>query len=129
MPEALELVIPAESAQLSELRSRIDAWAGPYLPEPALEDLKLAITEACANAMVHSGTEEIRVSVRLEDACVEVVVEDDGIYRELLTHVKDYDSDAHRGLMLMAALVDDLTLHRGTETSVGTTVHMRKCLF
>ena len=60
-------------------------WAGPYLPEAVLEDLKLAITEACANAVLHSGTQEIRISVRLVDSCVEVVVEDDGIYRELLT--------------------------------------------
>ena len=128
MTDSLELVIPAESAELRVLRHRIDVWAGPYLPEAVLEDLKLAITEACANAVLHSGTQEIRISVRLVDSCVEVVVEDDGIYRELLTSVDD-DSDAHRGLELMTALVDDLTLYPGTESRGGTTVHMRKCLF
>jgi serine/threonine-protein kinase RsbW len=125
--DSLELVIPAETAELRALRDQIDAWAGPYLPEEALQDLKLAITEACANAVLHSGTHEIRIWVRFVDSCVEVVVEDDGIYRELLTSPDD-DADAHRGLALMAALVDDLTLHPGTESRLGTTVRMRKCL-
>jgi anti-sigma regulatory factor (Ser/Thr protein kinase) len=125
--DALELVIPAESAELRALRRRIDVWAGPYLPESVLQDLQIAITEACANAVVHSGTQEIRISVRLVDSCVDVVVEDDGIYRELLSSAED-DSDAHRGLALMAALVDDLTLYPGTESRAGTTVRMRKCL-
>ena len=127
MTDALELVIPAESAELRVLRRQIDLWAGPYLPELVLEDLKLAITEACANAVLHSGTQEIRISVRFVDSCVEVVVEDDGIYRELIVGVEDV-SDAHRGLELMAALVDDLTLNRGTKSRAGTTVRMRKCL-
>ena len=126
MTHALELVIPAESAELRALRRQIEIWAGPYLPASVMEDLKLAITEACANAVLHSGTKEIRVSVRFVDACVEVVVEDDGIYRELRASVDD--ADAHRGLALMGALVDDLTLSRGTESRAGTTVRMRKCL-
>ena len=126
MSNSLELTIPAESAELRALRHQIDIWAGPYLPDAVLQDLKLAITEACANAVVHSGTQEVRVSVRFVDDCVEVVVEDDGIYRELLSSADD-DSDAHRGLALMAALVDDLTLYPGTESRVGTTVRMRKC--
>jgi serine/threonine-protein kinase RsbW len=125
--DSLELVIPAETAELRALRDQIDAWAGPYLPEEVLQDLKLAITEACANAVLHSGTQEIRISVRFVERCVDVIVEDDGIYRELLSSADD-DSDAHRGLALMAALVDDLTLHPGTESRLGTTVRMRKCL-
>jgi anti-sigma regulatory factor (Ser/Thr protein kinase) len=124
--DSLQLTIPAESAELRALRGQIDVWAGPYLPEAVLQDLKLAITEACANAVLHSGTLEIRISVRLVGDCVEVVVEDDGIYRELLTSPED-DSDAHRGLALMATLVDDLTLYPGTESHAGTTVRMRKC--
>ncbi len=127
MADSLELVIPAERAELRALRRQIEVWAGPYLPDDVLQDLKLAITEACANAVVHSGTQEIRVSVRFVNACVEVVVEDDGIYREIRSRV-DEDSDEHRGLELMNALVDDVTLYPGTESRAGTTVRMRKCL-
>ena len=126
MSEGLEVVIPADSAELSELRRRVDVWAGPYLLPAALQDLKLAITEACANAVQHSGTSEIRVSVRFVEDCVEVVVEDDGIYLVQLYGLDD-DPEAHRGLALMAAMVDTLTLRRGTESSTGTTVRMRKC--
>lgn len=126
MADGLDVVIPADSAELSELRRRVDVWAGPYLPLAAVQDLKLAITEACANAVQHSGTSEIRVSVRLVDDCVEVIVEDDGVYLVRLYGIDD-DAQTHRGLALMAAMVDDLTLRRGTESSAGTTVKMRKC--
>ena len=126
MADGLDVVIPADSAELSELRRRVDAWAGPYLPQAAVQDLKLAITEACANAVLHSGTSEIRVSVRLVDDCVEVIVEDDGIYRVRIYGIDDIQ-EAHRGLALMAAMVDDLTLRPGSESRVGTTVRMRKC--
>ena len=121
MGDGLDVVIPADSAELSELRRRVDAWAGPYLPPAAVQDLKLAITEACANAVQHSGTSEIRVSVRLVDDCVEVIVEDDGVYLVRRYGIDD-DEQTHRGMALMAAMVDDLTLRPGTESSAGTTV-------
>ncbi|MEP6759356.1 MAG: ATP-binding protein [Actinomycetota bacterium] len=122
----LRIVFPADAAELRDVRHRIAAWAAPYLSASDVEDLKLAVTEACANAVQHSGTQEIRVTISLDGSCVEVVVEDDGVYQMHLSGVAG-DPGAHRGLILMAAMVDDLSLQRGTEKRTGTRVRLVKC--
>jgi anti-sigma regulatory factor (Ser/Thr protein kinase) len=114
-----------ESA-LADVRRFVEAEASAYLSPAFVQDLQLAVTEACANSIRHSGTAEIRVSVALLAACVEVVVADDGVYRMTLP-VVDGEAQSHRGMYLMAAMVDDFSLHRGTEHAVGTTVRLVKC--
>ena len=42
----VELSYPASSTTLREIRDRLDQVAGPLLTPAALEDLKLAVTEA-----------------------------------------------------------------------------------
>jgi anti-sigma regulatory factor (Ser/Thr protein kinase) len=37
------------------------------------------------------------------------------------------EAQSHRGMYLMAAMVDDFSLHRGTEVRAGTTVRLVKC--
>jgi anti-sigma regulatory factor (Ser/Thr protein kinase) len=41
--------------------------------------------------------------------------------------VVEGDAQAHRGMYLMAAMVDDFSVHRGTERALGTTVRLVKC--
>jgi anti-sigma regulatory factor (Ser/Thr protein kinase) len=120
-------VFPASrDGVLSDVR-RFVAEEGGNVVALFVHDLQLAVTEACANAIVHSGTSEIRVSIRpVGSRCVEIVVEDDGVYR---THLPAADGDAtgHRGMFLMAALVDEITLRRGTDDRHGTVVRLLKC--
>ena len=104
----------AESRSLlSDVRRFVAAASEPYLEQPSVHDLVLAVTEACANAIRHSGTAEVRVTVHVDGRCVEIVVEG--------------DAGSHRGMYLMAAMVDDFSLHRGTDASAGTTVRLLKC--
>jgi serine/threonine-protein kinase RsbW len=118
---------PAESdSLLADVRRYVAAAAEPYLEEPSIHDLVLAVTEACANAIRHSGSDEIRVTVTAHERCVEVTVEDDGVYRMSLP-VVDGDAGSHRGLYLMAAMVDDFSVRRGTAARTGTTVRLLKC--
>jgi serine/threonine-protein kinase RsbW len=120
-------VYPAESdSLLADVRRFVAAASAPYLEQPSIHDLVLAVTEACANAIRHSGSEEIRVTVAVSGPCVEITVADDGIYRMSLP-VMDGDPGSHRGLYLMAAMVDDFSLHRGTAADTGTTVRLLKC--
>jgi hypothetical protein len=56
---------------------------------------------------------------------VEVVVEDDGVYRSVPSSAGG--AKVHRGLLLMASMVDELSLHRGTAAEAGTQVRLRKC--
>lgn len=117
----------AESTSLlADVRRFVADASEPYLAEPSIHDLVLAVTEACANAIRHSGTDEIRVTVHVEERCVEITVEDDGVYRMSLP-VMEGDPGSHRGMYLMAAMVDDFSLHRGTDVNAGTTVRLLKC--
>ena len=122
----MTFALQPSASSLGEVRRQIDRLVGPYLPQMDLHDLKLAATEACANAILHSGTRKITVSVTRSGGCVEVVVEDDGVYQMHLSAARA-DPEAHRGLALMAAMVDDFSLRRGTDTRAGTVVTLRKC--
>ena len=118
---------PSESdSVLADVRRFVAAASEPYLEQPSIHDLVLAVTEACANAIRHSGSDEIRVTVAVDGPCVEIVVEDDGLYRMSLP-VIDGDAGSHRGMYLMAAMVDDFSVHRGTAAHTGTTVRLLKC--
>jgi anti-sigma regulatory factor (Ser/Thr protein kinase) len=114
------------STVLADVRRFVEEAASPYLSEGFVQDLQLAVTEACANSIRHSGTEEIRVTVSPIDTCLEIVVQDDGVYRMTLPVIEG-EAQSHRGLYLMAAMVDDFSLRRGTESRAGTTVRLVKC--
>jgi serine/threonine-protein kinase RsbW len=123
--EVVRLSFPADPSTLSQIRARVEEIAGRLLSPEECEDLKVAVTEACANAVLHSGTEEFRVTITSLPDCIEVLVEDDGVYRTTPAPV-DGDAKGHRGLLLMAAMVDDLRLRPGT-ANAGTQVLLRKC--
>jgi anti-sigma regulatory factor (Ser/Thr protein kinase) len=116
----------AERRALADVRRFVAAEVRRHTFSAAVHDLQLAVTEACANSILHSGTKEIRVSVEPIGSCLEITVEDDGVYRRALP-VPEADGTGHRGLHLMAAMVDDFTLHPGTEGHPGTVVRLVKC--
>ena len=86
-------------------------------------DLLLAVSEACANSMLHTASPTIRVSWSLRGTCVEVDVADDGVFKRRAPMV---DGTGH-GIALMTALVDELTIREGTERRPGTLVRLVKC--
>jgi anti-sigma regulatory factor (Ser/Thr protein kinase) len=116
----------AESRVLSDVRRFVATEADRLTFSRFVNDLQLAVTEACANAILHSGTEEIRVTIKPTGSCLEITVEDDGIYRRSVPF-PELDGQGHRGLHLMAAMVDDFSLRRGTEEHQGTRVTLVKC--
>jgi serine/threonine-protein kinase RsbW len=111
---------------LADVRRFVESAASAHLSEAFVHDLQLAVTEACANSIRHSGTEEIRVSVAPIGDCLEVTVEDDGVYRMTLPVIEG-EPQSHRGMYLMAAMVDDFSLRRGIAGRSGTTVRLVKC--
>jgi anti-sigma regulatory factor (Ser/Thr protein kinase) len=116
----------ADRRALADVRRFVADEAGRHAPSAIVHDLQLAVTEACANSILHSGTREFRVSVAPVGSCLEITIEDDGVYRHVLP-VPEADGTGHRGLHLMAAMVDDFTLHRGTKGRPGTVVRLVKC--
>ena len=116
----------AERGVLSEVRRFVAGEATRHSFASHVPDLEVAVTEACSNSIVHSGTQEFRVSINAVGSCLEITVEDDGIYNRTIP-VPEVDGKGHRGLHLMAALVDDFSLQHGTERRQGTVVRLVKC--
>jgi anti-sigma regulatory factor (Ser/Thr protein kinase) len=92
-----------------------------------LPDLLIAASEAAANAILHSGTKEFRVTWRSTRERVEITVEDDGIFLDTVP-LPEIDGIGHRGISLMAATMDELSLIEGRRDRPGTRVRLVKVL-
>jgi serine/threonine-protein kinase RsbW len=82
---------------------------------PTIEEIVLALTEACANVVQHAGEhEEYQVDVAItDDTCrIGVLDEGHGFDFEKVSVPESSPLDGGRGLMLMKALVDDLQFVR-----------------
>ena len=84
----------------------------------AIEEIVLALTEACANVVQHAGEhEEYQVDVAITDDVCRVSVLDDGqgFDFEQASAPEGSPLEAGRGLVLMKALVDDLQFVRSDD--------------
>jgi anti-sigma regulatory factor (Ser/Thr protein kinase) len=88
-----------------------------------VDDAVLAVGEALSNAIEHSGPFDrasVDVTVWLGDDWLSVVVADHGLWQDLPSR-----PDGGRGLGIMRAVMDDVSIEAGPE---GTRVHLRKQL-
>jgi serine/threonine-protein kinase RsbW len=132
----ISLSVPAKPEYVIVCRLALDGIAdvAPLTPE-ALSDLKLAVTEACANSIAHAyGADggQITVDVAVAPDRVLVEVADDGVGMEepeIGTFERGPDGlqEGGMGLALIHALVDDLHIGRGREGR-GTRVSFSKLL-
>ena len=95
-----------------------------------IDDVALAVTEACANVVRHSGVDdEYEVRLSLENAWCEISVVDTGHgfdSASLGVAMATSSEERGRGLALMKALVDDVRFESRPEA--GTVVHLVKDL-
>ncbi len=92
-----------------------------------IDDVELAITEACANVVHHAtdtDTYEVQVAVAA-DRCA-ITVFDHGGGFDGASVERGHDDETGRGLQLMRALVDRVAFRN--EPQEGTVVHMVKNL-
>ena len=83
-----------------------------------IEEIVLALTEACANVVQHAGAhEEYQVDVAITDDACQISVLDEGHGFDFESAVAPEGSplEAGRGLVLMKALVDDLQFVRAED--------------
>jgi serine/threonine-protein kinase RsbW len=118
----LELTLPARPENVAVARHAIGGFADVVeMPDQTLADVKLAVTEACTNVVVHAypdgdGPMGLRASV--DEGVLRVVVVDQG--RGILPRA---DSPGlGLGLPLIATLAESLEL--GTGTNEETEVRM-----
>ena len=118
----IRLTVPARPENVAVIRHVLDALADALALPPALiDDVRLAVTEACTNVVVHAydGEGTIDVVVRPRGAALEVVVADEG---RGLGPSPD-TAGPGLGLPLIAALTDDLEIERNRQS--GSRLVMR----
>jgi anti-sigma regulatory factor (Ser/Thr protein kinase) len=117
----------AHPSALFEIRQFVRQLAGDAnLPTQAINDLVVAVSEACANSMLHTSSPEIKVTWTVQGECVEVRVRDEGVFRRRVP-MPELDGRGGHGIPLMMALVDEISIREGTEAKPGTLVRLVKC--
>ncbi|HEX8803752.1 MAG TPA: ATP-binding protein [Acidimicrobiales bacterium] len=132
----VELAIPARPAYLSLVRLVVDAAVvalAPNMSGARLDDLKVAVTEACSNAIdAHrsawaEGPVRIRCDLTPESVSVEIVDRgagfdpDDVAALPAATDPRRLRHERGLGIPLMRTLADDVTF---TPTEDGTSVRL-----
>jgi serine/threonine-protein kinase RsbW len=135
----VELAIPARPAYLSLVRLVVDAAVGslaPGLSAARLDDLKIAVTEACSNAIeAHEAT------YAEQPVVVRCVIDDDQVTVEVVDNGEGFDPDrvetlpaatdprrlrheSGLGIPLMRTLTDQVAFTRAVNgTTVSLTVY------
>jgi serine/threonine-protein kinase RsbW len=122
------------------VRLPVDSYSVPFvrgLCRKALEHLKvgtetideivLALTEACANVVQHSGDgNDYEVAVRIDDDTCRISVWDEGSGFEMPDLSQPVDpTDGGAGLVLMRALVDELAFENDPDGRHRVTLEKR----
>jgi serine/threonine-protein kinase RsbW len=132
----VRLTFPAKPDYLLLARLALSGIARELpVDEEVIADLKLAVTEACGNAVRHAyvdGDGPVRVRFVVADDRLEVFVEDDGIgVNELAPAIPEAFAPAEKplesgmGMPIIRAVVDELDLGPGAD-GAGTVVRMVK---
>ena len=111
----LELVLPARPENVAVVRHALGGFGDAFdVPDQALADIKLAVTEACTNVVVHAypdGEGPLGVNAWMEDDRLTVVVHDEG--RGMLP--RPDSPGLGLGLPLIATLAESLELGTGAD--------------
>jgi serine/threonine-protein kinase RsbW len=117
--------VDSQTARLADIRSFVEQVAAEVaLGVERVFDLKVAVSEACANAVEHAGCETLplEVSARLHAQRLTFVVTDNGFFHPPST-ARDELGNRGLGLPLMVTLMDEVTFARipggGTRVSLS----------
>lgn len=118
--------LAADPTLLAPLRRELRRWlAATGLDGEGVDDVLLAVCEACTNSIEHAYRADARCVVdlrlHLDAGCLHVVVRDTGRWKP----VGDGPTTRGRGVAMMRAMMDDVDVDTGAG---GTTVTMRKRL-
>ena len=127
MDTPVSQTFPALPSALYEVRKFIREQAEQAGLSPStVNDVVLAVSEASANAVLHSGSAEMEVGWRLVGECVEATVRDRGTFVRRVP-IPEFDRTSGHGIPLMMALMDEVGVKEGTTRAPGTTVRLVKC--
>lgn len=123
----IELTLPRDARYVGVLREMSGCALGELaVAEDEVDDIRLALSEACANAVRHAaGTKSYRVRLDVDEERCEIEVADigPGMPAGIPESVEESEAESGRGLQLMRSLMDDFEL---AGDGVGTTIVLRK---
>ena len=116
----------AHPSALSQVREFVrEQSATDGLGDDIADDLLLAVSEACVNAVIHTNSSRVQLSWRAAAGHIEIQVQDEGVF-ERKVPIPELDGTAGRGIPIMLALVDEMTIREGTPARPGTVVRFVK---
>jgi serine/threonine-protein kinase RsbW len=126
----LSVALPRESVSVPVVR-RLAAQAlrAFGVLDEDIDDVQLAITEACANVIDHAGatdTYDVKIELSADRCAITVVDQGGGFDVDQVPEKADDDAEMGRGVALMRALVDNVAFRN--EPQAGAVVHMVKAL-
>jgi anti-sigma regulatory factor (Ser/Thr protein kinase) len=123
----LELKLPARAENVAVIRHAFGGFAEALsVDEQTLADIKLAVTEACTNVVIHAYEEDddgdLEVDAKIEDERLTVVIRDNG--RGIVP--RPDSPGLGLGLPLIATLAETLELGKdgGDNTEVRMTFRL-----
>lgn len=129
-------MLPADARLLPRTRRAIAEYLSEIGADSEhVDDVILALDEACANVIRHAFPEgqagTFRLVAEICDDEVRMCVEDDGVgISEDALDLRDPGTEATsgRGLDIIRRLMTSIEVRSPTETGSGTRIHMRKRL-
>jgi serine/threonine-protein kinase RsbW len=133
MRDSIKLTIPCKPEYVSTVRLTVSSVASRAgFDIEAIEDIKVAVSEACSNIINHSllcGEDDYRVICIVDKDKMEISVEDDGAgfnIEEYTSPVQGEIGERGLGLFLIRALMDETKVL--SELGKGTEFQMIKYL-
>lgn len=114
MTPDMELALPARAENIAIVRHALGGFGEAFdVPEPKLSDIRLAVTEACANVVVHAYPEDqegpMEIVASMDQEALTVLVRDWG--RGI--RPRPDSPGLGLGLSLIAALAETVQLGHG----------------
>jgi len=126
----LSVSLPRESVSVPVVRRLAGQALRAFgVDDGDVDDVMLAITEACANVIDHAGatdTYDVKIEFSAERCAITVVDQGRGFDAAQVPETVSQDAEMGRGLVLMRALVDNVAFRN--EPQAGAVVHMVKTL-
>ena len=117
---------PALAEDLHRIRGyvRAEAEQGSISPD-AVDELVLAVSEACANAVLHSGCRDVSVHLEILGDRIVVSVEDEGTFVKRVV-MPELGEQGGRGIPIMMAMTDEFSIREGSDREPGTVIRLVK---